>query len=277
VIIHIYTVCHNEERILPFFLRYYEQFASKIFIYDNESNDRTVEIAKAHPLCEVTSWSSGRVYDDTQCLTLKRSIWKKSREVADWVFVVDCDEFIWSPDIMGVLKTAQDNNVALLQGRGWDMVSRSFDPSYPGQIYDIVKMGVEIPRYFKFAVFDPNRVKEMIYSRGSHNVNPILFNMGRDQIWRAYQSNLQLLHYKCLGLDYMKERLVYLLGRLDSEKTILYNDITYPGDLERLFIRPTVDVFEAYKIPTTVKVIGLEDPMTMHEIKGLRVRENVRN
>ena len=47
--IHVYNIVHNEEFLLPYYLRHYEQFADKIFIFDDESTDRTAEIAKAHP------------------------------------------------------------------------------------------------------------------------------------------------------------------------------------------------------------------------------------
>src|SRR5579883_908706 len=33
-IIHVYAVCHNEELLLPYFLRHYEDFAERIIIFD---------------------------------------------------------------------------------------------------------------------------------------------------------------------------------------------------------------------------------------------------
>lgn len=51
--IHAYFVCYNEEKILPFILDYYLSFCSKIFLFDNLSNDRTLEIARGYPEVKV--------------------------------------------------------------------------------------------------------------------------------------------------------------------------------------------------------------------------------
>ena len=46
--IHIYTPTWNEEKILPYFLRHYEQFAERIFIFDGGS-DREKRKVKKQP------------------------------------------------------------------------------------------------------------------------------------------------------------------------------------------------------------------------------------
>jgi glycosyltransferase involved in cell wall biosynthesis len=45
--IHVYTVAYNEELLMPFFLRHYKRFANHITVFDNESTDKTAELAKA--------------------------------------------------------------------------------------------------------------------------------------------------------------------------------------------------------------------------------------
>lgn len=47
--IHVYTICWNEERFLPYFLRHYGAFAEEITVFDNGSDDNSVAIARAFP------------------------------------------------------------------------------------------------------------------------------------------------------------------------------------------------------------------------------------
>ena len=44
--IHLYSVCYNEEIILPYYLNHYSKFVDKITVYDNFSTDSSVEILK---------------------------------------------------------------------------------------------------------------------------------------------------------------------------------------------------------------------------------------
>ena len=45
----VYTVCYNEQQLLPFFLRHYTQWASRIVIWDNCSTDASLAVAQAFP------------------------------------------------------------------------------------------------------------------------------------------------------------------------------------------------------------------------------------
>ena len=46
VIIHLHATCWNEERMLPFFFRYYDRFVDRYFIHDNQSSDGSIEILR---------------------------------------------------------------------------------------------------------------------------------------------------------------------------------------------------------------------------------------
>ena len=41
--IHLYTICWNEERMLPFFFRHYDQWVDRYVVYDDNSTDATLE------------------------------------------------------------------------------------------------------------------------------------------------------------------------------------------------------------------------------------------
>ena len=100
-----YVICWNEEVMLPYYLRHYEIFCDKIIIYDNMSTDRSQEIIKAHPKCELRLYDSkGEVRDDLY-LKIKNHAWKEARgQGIDYVIVGDTDEFLYHPNILKIFE-----------------------------------------------------------------------------------------------------------------------------------------------------------------------------
>jgi len=60
----VYTICWNNEFILPHFLEHYSQFADRIFIIDDHSTDLTAEIAKAHPMVTYSLYGFSGLNED---------------------------------------------------------------------------------------------------------------------------------------------------------------------------------------------------------------------
>ena len=199
LVIHVYTVCFNEEKILPYFLRHYGSIASKIVIYDNESSDSSVEIVRSYPNTEVIPHHTGGKIDDFKYVEIKNNAWKKSRGKADWVIVVDADEFLYHPDLAARLKSYRQRGITISTPVGYDMISETF-PKSEGMIYDEVKLGVRNKAFDKTRIFDPNAAYEMNYTPGSHGAAPSGFvNYGP-------YGEFKLLHFRFLGLDYLVER-----------------------------------------------------------------------
>ncbi|WP_119302988.1 glycosyltransferase family 2 protein [Dongia deserti] len=48
-VIHLYCLCWNEERMLPFFFRHYDDLVARYFVFDNGSTDRSIGMLKQHP------------------------------------------------------------------------------------------------------------------------------------------------------------------------------------------------------------------------------------
>src|SRR5436190_13957749 len=95
--VHIFSIMWNEEYILPYFLRHYETFADKIYIFDDRSTDRTADIAKANPKVELLEYDYPTGVDDDDHSRCFENAYKKySSGVADWVFCVDADEIIYN-------------------------------------------------------------------------------------------------------------------------------------------------------------------------------------
>ena len=73
--ITIYTVAYNEELMLPFFIKHYRTLFPEchIVVYDNQSTDRTVEIAKESN-CEVIQYDTDNKISDRKYLEIKNTI-----------------------------------------------------------------------------------------------------------------------------------------------------------------------------------------------------------
>ena len=91
--ITIYTICFNEELILPFFVKWYrKKFPNcRIIIYDNYSTDSTEKIALQNN-CQVIKYDSNNQIRDDLYLNIKNNCWKDAE--TDWVLVCVVDELL---------------------------------------------------------------------------------------------------------------------------------------------------------------------------------------
>lgn len=196
--ITIYTIAYNEEKMLPFFLDHYSKFASKIVIYDNESTDNTVKIAKEHPLVkDIYSVKTGDSLDDSMYVKIKNSCWKE--DASDYVMLVDTDELIYHED--DIVKYLENTNYPVYRPTGYNMISEEF-PKNNISVTEQIKRGVYDKFYCKPVIFNPNLIKKTEFELGIHNgrfydetgnVNPA-------------ESELKMLHYKNLGFKYREDR-----------------------------------------------------------------------
>lgn len=51
--VHVYILCFNEEKMLPFTLDCYSSFCAKIFVLDNMSTDHSLEICSMYSKVQV--------------------------------------------------------------------------------------------------------------------------------------------------------------------------------------------------------------------------------
>lgn len=198
--IEVYAVCYNEERLLPYFIRHYSQFAD-ICIYDNYSTDKSVEIMDKAGIKHIEFNTDGEFREDIMVMARNDS-WKESK--ADWVMVVDLDEFIYHKDLMAILSAISGT---VIMPRMFNMYSEAF-PTTQGQIYDEVTMGVDMNG--KMSIFRPAEIKAMNYDAGCHNAHPegnFILNV---------QSGILTLHFKYLSPEYLIWR-NYTLNMRQSE------------------------------------------------------------
>jgi glycosyltransferase involved in cell wall biosynthesis len=191
--IETYILANNEELLMPYLMRHYLQF-SKVIILESNSTDKTSEIA--HDMgAEIWTYDVPDEINDKWFTDLKNNCWKESH--ADWVIIVDADEFVYHKNITQILK---NNYSTILCPRFFNMYSEKF-PTTEGQIYDEVKLGVEqFSPKAKMNVFRPRMVKDMNYFAGCHEAFPT----GRVRI--DDNSGLMTLHMRNLGKEFIINR-----------------------------------------------------------------------
>ncbi len=172
--VEVHLCSYNEAEILPFTLRHYATFCSRIVIHDNYSTDNSRELAKDAG-AEVVDWGIRGVIDEAQLCAVKNGAWKGTE--ADWVIVGDADEFIYFPGgAFDTLSAYEANQETVIKPQGFEMFSDEY-PKGDRQIYDYVFMGApDIQWYSKPALFSPKRVKEIAYGYGAHSCTGLLKN-----------------------------------------------------------------------------------------------------
>jgi glycosyltransferase involved in cell wall biosynthesis len=197
--IWLFTVTHNEAKILPWFLRHYEQFCDRITVFDDQSTDGTQDLVRACKVGVLEKYPFDGKLDDRQFIQLARETYVKARGHADWVIWCDPDEFLYHPHLLATLEKLLKDGVQVPLTRGFQMISETFPLQNPcdlRQLTERVTEGIEDPVYAKPVIFRPE--VDMNWEPGKHYVHGN-FNRGR-------YAGLKVLHYRCLGLDYLRER-----------------------------------------------------------------------
>ena len=206
--IHVYTLCWNEEAMLPHFLRHYA-FADRIVVYDNESTDRSRNLIQTCGHAELRSYDSGGTIDDKRYLDIKNTTWKESRGKADLVIVCDMDEFLYHPHLGKVFQYMKASGHTLLKPLGYEMVGDRI-PAPDEDLLTCIPNGMRSYVYDKCIVFDPNAIEEIHYGIGCHACRP------EGQIDYLCLPDVYLLHYKNLSLEYVAKRYEIYSQRLSG-------------------------------------------------------------
>jgi hypothetical protein len=199
--VEVYTLCHQEAKIIPYFMRHYSQFASGITLFEGHSTDGSSDLARSLGAKVINFDTNNEVRDDL-FMDVKNNCWKKSK--ADWVIICDMDEFIYHINILEYLSKIRDT---IILPRAFEMFSDIF-PSVDGQIYDEVKYGFEIRS--KMCLFKPTRLLEISYGAGCHDAQP----QGLVKINTT--NEIKLLHMRHLSIEHIVNRNAYLASRMSE-------------------------------------------------------------
>ncbi|MEM6581828.1 MAG: glycosyltransferase family 2 protein [Pseudomonadota bacterium] len=204
MIIHAYILSYNEQEIIAKTLDHYCRFCSRVFLMDNMSNDRTLEIARQFAQVTVIPW-----VDETRDIRLltrmkARTYYDYSRaggrhtsEVADWIIACDADELLYHPDVAAVLSRYQMQGVTVPQVTGFDMIDRAeIDPNQ--SLVDQYRCGIRAPHMDKRIVFACDF--DMRFSRGAHPRGPGFELMLEEYNYKTSEdAEFALLHFKFVG------------------------------------------------------------------------------
>ena len=205
--INVYTLCYNEEVLIPYFFRHYGSIADRIVVYDNGSTDKSRDLVQLLG-GELRDLDTGGEHSDRAQTKLKSTCYYESRGKADWVIVVDMDEFLYHPDFSGLLKSYMASGITMPKVLGFDMFSSAV-PSGPGQIYEEIFHGWRYWMYNKFEVFHPSI--DINFSPGCHKAYP------QGPVKMSDDAEIKLLHYRYLGAEYFKKRYVMRMNRISED------------------------------------------------------------
>lgn len=195
--IHAYIISYNEEKLLPFTLDYYSTFCEKIFVYDNYSTDSSDEIYKKYDKVEVIKWDSGNEINENNYIKIKSEEYRKySRNFdVDWVITIDCDEFVYHPNLVAKLKEYKERGITVVQTSGHEMVCETF-PEYDGELLpNKVKIGSDkMTMLSKSVIFNPSI--DINFGVGAH-----YFNSNHTVL--SPSDEIKILHYKALSKEYV--------------------------------------------------------------------------
>jgi len=191
--IEVYIMARNESRMIPYLMRHYSQFANVILLEGN-SSDNTIELASSLG-AEVRSYDMPDELSDQTHIDIKNECWKGSE--ADWIFMVDADEFIYHPDLVNILS---QTDATIIQPSFHNMFSDKF-PTIEGQIYDEVQYGTEDGGIWKSKpiIFKPSEIQSMNWHPGSHFASPV------GNVKYSYYSGIKILHMRFLSKEYVLE------------------------------------------------------------------------
>lgn len=196
-VVHLYTLCYNEQEILPFFLQHYLPWVEKIVVLDNNSTDKSRELLAAHQNVLVRTYDTGNEYREDIQMNLRNTMWHQSRGIADFVIVCDMDEFLYVKDHPVFLGHLKKQGFSVVRPQGFDMVSDCF-PTGGVPLTKQVKVGVPNDQFSKMVLFDPLKIDRINFFPGSH------FALPEGQV-RIYMGDpkVKLLHYRYLGLEHI--------------------------------------------------------------------------
>ena len=163
--IDVFSMLYNEERIIRHMIEYY-QFAHITFI-DSYSTDRSLSICSEYKNVTIKEIDTGNKLNDKTHREIKNNCWKESK--ADWVIVIDTDEFIYHPQLLDKLQELKENNYTIIKPIGYMMVSE-FLPA--GNIIDNCRYGYFEGWFSKPCIFNPQKITEINFKEGGHQAYP---------------------------------------------------------------------------------------------------------
>jgi hypothetical protein len=201
--INVFLLCYNEEPLLPHTIKHYKKYlpSCKITIYDNESTDNSVKIAKELG-CNIVSWNSNNKIDDLKYIEIKDNCWKCVK--TGWVIVADMDEFVCVTE--DDLINEKRSGVTILNIECYNIIGESKTLDLTDIDLQLITKYVKTPFESKKLCFLREAITDMNYSPGAHSCKPkgrIIYSP------KVYMNK----HMSFLGLPYLKDKIIKRFNR----------------------------------------------------------------
>lgn len=211
------TPVYNEEDMLPQFIRHYAPQVDAMFILDNESTDRTAQIAAANPKAILSRYSSGGKFNDRimhEAILRAKAI---CRGRFDYVLLVDCDEFVIAKsgrNLRAELESLPPREAYRTHGywMAQHLKEPPYDPSRP--LFEQRQWGAEdLDGGSKSCIVRPESTRQLCY--GIHKfLDPPDYPEMKD----PKLSKFVMLHYIAVEESiYIKRRLEGRIRRMSEE------------------------------------------------------------
>ena len=235
--INVFLLCYNESALIPHTVKHYKKYlpSCKITVYDNESTDNSVEIAKSLG-CNVVSWSSNNIINDNMYVDLKNKVWKSIQN--GWIIMADMDEFLCVTE--SELLEERKKGVSILTISGKNMIGESETLDLTDIDLQDINKYVDYSPESKNLCFLREKIKEMNYGIGAHICNP------RGDI--KYSSNTYInKHMDCLGIPFLTNKYIKRYERSEEMRKKEIN-IHYTNDIDEIKNRYTTSLLHSIQL-----------------------------
>jgi glycosyltransferase involved in cell wall biosynthesis len=268
--INIFILCYNEELVIPHTLRHYRTHFpnANITIYDNESTDRSREIAEEWG-CRVISWSSGNIQNEYIQQNIKNDAWKTETAFIEevkidprpewsgpgWKIVVDMDEWLEITEADLAYEEAEGNTI--LRIKGVNVMGQSQHPlleDVSPEAFHQWNLVADWDAENKNLCFLTPQISKMNYTRGAHGCKP---EGERVQYSKRIYYNK---HMENLGLPFFIRKFTLRAKRNEIMQTRNIN-LHYTDDIAKLTERYTSLFENAYVLETFAPITDENYPL----------------
>ena len=217
----IYTFCYNEEKILPYIIEYWKQYATKVIVYDNGSTDNSLKILSQYSWIEVREFDTENTFDPEKISQYKSFCYADAIGKADYIMVCDIDEVLLpTENLFPELILAKKDNVQLFQTKYYEIINNELNPKYDFLIHTIDGYyAYPNTNIHKAIIFDP-------LIKISFGPNSLSYTTDID-----YKTNsIITLHLKLFNASIFVERQKHLISRLKTNYKFSSDSLYYGTD-----------------------------------------------